>query len=344
MNVAEPLPLIIIHYNTPELLARCLHQLASSIRENDTLTLDVTIVDTSPEAIRKCVQTVVEDFDATFADITLLMPPNHSMANAVNVGLKYVLKTSTSPVIAHMNADVFVSLSVLANLKQVLLQDDTTAMVGPVCMTAEGNLQPQGLLYHWHYLWTKFKRCVRVPWLSGCLQMIKREAVEAVGGMNSSYRFYNEDMEWCLRLRRAGWTCKLVNMRQFEDTSAINDIHAADQSAVNQSAVDQSAVDQSNVIHSNVIHSNVIHLGGSSTPDNPAFIVEGFRGGYRLSQQYRHPLYQTFHRLGVYGYSSYQARSHHRLEAKQGYTQVAQLLKHNDTLLSKFGSTLDKDL
>ncbi|MEM6428469.1 MAG: glycosyltransferase family 2 protein [Deinococcota bacterium] len=317
--MAELLPVIIIHYNTPDILARCLQRLAHSPRQDNAIKLQIVVVDTSPEAVREQVQTVLNDAKPTFADITLLTPPNHSMANAVNVGLKHVFNTSTSPVIVHMNADVFVRTSVLSKLKNILLQDDTTAMVGPVCTTAEGNLQPQGLLYRWHYLRARLGTCTRVPWLSGCLQMVKREAVEAVGGMNSSYRFYNEDIEWCWRLRRAGWRCKLVDTRHIKPTSA----HTASESNG---------------------EFNVIHLGGSSTPSHPTFVVEGFRGGYRLSQQYQHPLYQIGHRVIVGLYSSYLSCSHHSLNLRQAHTNIVQLFKRGDTLLSQFGPTLDEDI
>ncbi|MEM7736194.1 MAG: glycosyltransferase family 2 protein [Deinococcota bacterium] len=322
--MTEPLPVIIIHYNTPDILARCLQHLAHSTGQDDAIKLQIVVVDTSPKAVREQVQTVLNDADSVFTDITLLTPPNHSMANAVNVGLKHVLNTNTSPIIVHMNADVFVSLSVLKYLKTILLDDTHTAMVGPVCTTAEGNLQPQGFLYRWHYLRARLGKCVRVPWLSGCLQMVKREAVEAVGGMNSSYRFYNEDMEWCWRLWQAGWTCQLVDVRQFDDTSTVDE---------------SNTVDKSNTVD----ESNVIHLGGSSTPDDPAFVVEGFRGGYRLSQQYRNPLYQRLHRVIMYMYSSYLSRTHHNLKLRQAHTHLVQRFKRSNTLLSRFGPTLDEE-
>jgi GT2 family glycosyltransferase len=37
------------------------------------------------------------------------------------------------------------------------------------------------------------------------------DAIGTAGGMDASYRFYNEDVEWCLRLQRHGLTCALVD-------------------------------------------------------------------------------------------------------------------------------------
>jgi GT2 family glycosyltransferase len=37
------------------------------------------------------------------------------------------------------------------------------------------------------------------------------DAIETAGGMDDSYRFYNEDVEWCLRLQQHDLTCALVD-------------------------------------------------------------------------------------------------------------------------------------
>ncbi len=42
-------------------------------------------------------------------------------------------------------------------------------------------------------------------WLSGCFLMVRREAALAVGGFDESYGKYFEDVDFCLRMARAGW-------------------------------------------------------------------------------------------------------------------------------------------
>jgi GT2 family glycosyltransferase len=44
--------------------------------------------------------------------------------------------------------------------------------------------------------------------LSGCFCVARRSAVEAIGGLDEQFFFYGEDIDWCRRLRKAGW--KLV--------------------------------------------------------------------------------------------------------------------------------------
>ena len=35
--------------------------------------------------------------------------------------------------------------------------------------------------------------------------MVKRDAIDAVGGFDERFHMYGEDNEWCLRIARAGW-------------------------------------------------------------------------------------------------------------------------------------------
>jgi GT2 family glycosyltransferase len=42
-------------------------------------------------------------------------------------------------------------------------------------------------------------------WLSGCFLMVRREAHEQVGGFDEGFGKYFEDVDFCLRMARAGW-------------------------------------------------------------------------------------------------------------------------------------------
>ncbi len=160
-------------------------------------------------------------------------------------------------------------------------------------------MQGQGLPYRWHYarLERAKQNSVSVPWLSGCLHLVRAEAVAAVGGMDASLRFYNEDMEWCFRLRRAGWACRLVE-------------------------------------------TDVLHLGGSSTPRDPRFIVEGFRGGYRLSQRYHGAVYQQAHRAVVRLASGWNKRFSRDPVQWRAAEQVEEMFRRGEFDESPFGESL----
>ena len=42
-------------------------------------------------------------------------------------------------------------------------------------------------------------------WLSGCFLMVRRQAVNEVGLLDVGFRKYFEDVDFCLRMARAGW-------------------------------------------------------------------------------------------------------------------------------------------
>ena len=41
--------------------------------------------------------------------------------------------------------------------------------------------------------------------LVGAFMMVRREAIEQVGGLDEDYFMYGEDIDWCYRLKQAGW-------------------------------------------------------------------------------------------------------------------------------------------
>ena len=43
-------------------------------------------------------------------------------------------------------------------------------------------------------------------WLMGACMLVRRAAIEEVGGLDERYFLFNEETDWCYRLRRAGWS------------------------------------------------------------------------------------------------------------------------------------------
>ena len=190
------LTLAVIHFQTPELLERCLTRLRQAAPEARLL-----VIDTSEK------EPLDDEWAAEHTGVELLREPNHSYAAAVNAALR----ACTSPRFCQLNADVLVEQGTFDELAAAL-EASGAAMAGPLARDGEGNMQRNGLPYRWHQWQTRRSGSWHyAPWLSGCLQYLRYDAVELAGGMDSSLRFYNEDLEWCLRLRAAGERCVLVD-------------------------------------------------------------------------------------------------------------------------------------
>ena len=50
------------------------------------------------------------------------------------------------------------------------------------------------------------RRCAKVPWVTGCGLLLRRECFLAVRGFDPDYFLYSEDADLCRRARAAGWT------------------------------------------------------------------------------------------------------------------------------------------
>ena len=237
----------------------------------------------------------LEKLAQTHPYIKGLWASNHSMADMVNVGLKAASKNH----LLQMNADVYIEADTISAMLECL-QNSKVGMVGPRCKDKNGQWQNQGLLYKPYYLQLEHsqKRSVSVSWLSGCCTMLRRDVYEQVGGMDTQFRFYNEDLEWSWRLRKAGYECRLIK---------------------------------------NV----VTHLGGSSTPKDPKFLIEGYSGGMVLSQMYKPKWYREAHRRVVLLEAAYKQSFGTEVE-KVAYKRIREMFEKDNFIESPFGESLSE--
>jgi N-acetylglucosaminyl-diphospho-decaprenol L-rhamnosyltransferase len=52
---------------------------------------------------------------------------------------------------------------------------------------------------------------LRPDWLPGTALMLRRAAVDRVGGLDPSFFLYGEDLDWCWRARHAGWRLAVID-------------------------------------------------------------------------------------------------------------------------------------
>jgi hypothetical protein len=49
------------------------------------------------------------------------------------------------------------------------------------------------------------ERAVDVDWLTGACLMVRREVIDQIGLMDEAYFMYSEELDWCRRIKDAGW-------------------------------------------------------------------------------------------------------------------------------------------
>lgn len=197
LHPSAGLGVVVVHHRTPrELLDDALRRLALAAPASRVVLVDTGAdPDLAPGA-------------GWPRRLEVLPSANHSYSRAVNQGAARL----DSPLLAIMNADVLVEQDTFERLGAALTSDPLAGVAGPLALTTQGRPQDLGLPYRLVYA-----RATRAgeggapaPWLSGCLQLIDAQLFDGLGGYDESLRFCNEDLDFCLRVRRSGRRCLLV--------------------------------------------------------------------------------------------------------------------------------------
>jgi len=205
---------VVVSFNTCEELRRCLRSLA----DHPTLPLQVIVVDNasadlSPETVRR-----------EFATVLLLEnEENLGFARAANRGLR----EARAPYILFLNSDAEVRPGALETLVALLDARPEVGVVAPRTRGTDGTIQVSSgpaltPLSEWGQRRLVRGVRARVPaalaraerihadehepvWVSAACLLARREALLAVGGFDEAFFLYEEDVDLCVRVRRAGW-------------------------------------------------------------------------------------------------------------------------------------------
>ena len=83
-------------------------------------------------------------------------------------------------------------------------------------------------------------------WVVGAALCVGRAGLEQVGGFDRAYQMYSEEVEWCLGMRRHGWTIDYlpdVVITHHEGASTLQDVERSHELIENSDALLTRAVD-----------------------------------------------------------------------------------------------------
>lgn len=204
------LSIIIVSWNTRELLAQCLDAIAAYPPEGayETIVVDNGSRDGSPQMIAE-----------KYAQVTLIAnDENRGFAQANN----QAIRRASGEYILLLNPDTEVHHQALATLIHFLDEHPRAGAAGARLLNPDGSLQhscsPAPTLFNeWLHLFhlDRRRRQGMADWdvnlprqvdtLLGACLMLRRQAVDAVGLLDEGYFMYSEEVDYCYRLRRAGW-------------------------------------------------------------------------------------------------------------------------------------------
>jgi len=210
------LSILIVNWNTRQLLARCLESIR---RSQEGLSLEILVVDNgssdgSPGLIR-----------SDFPEVRLL-------ENAENLGFaranNQAIRASSAPYVLLLNSDTCVQPGALGGMLHFMERNPKVAILGAELLNPDGSLQPSWARFP--TLWSEFagknvrarkpypdatgERAYQVDWVGGACLMARREMIDQVGLLDEGYFMYSEEMDWCYRAAKLGWyVCYLPGAR-----------------------------------------------------------------------------------------------------------------------------------
>jgi len=152
------------------------------------------------------------------------------IANAENAGFvrasNQAFAISQGRYVLLLNSDAALLPNALLRMVQFLDAQPTAGIVGPQILNPDGSFQTSYMdfpnLLSELLLMTKLSKIVygryfpshspqqsqgarAVDWMQGACMMIRREALDDIGGLDETFFMYSEEVDWCWRTREAGW-------------------------------------------------------------------------------------------------------------------------------------------
>jgi GT2 family glycosyltransferase len=214
------LSIVIVSYNTRDMLRDCLLSIAAATAgiSSETWVVDNNSPDKSAEMVA-----------AEFPDVHLIPNPENAGFTRAN---NQALRQSRSRHVVILNPDTECKPGSLATLVCYLDTHADVGAVGPKLLNTDGSLQPNGSRFPDPLLAflvvselrrpfkTAFERHSRMrdnfdiecelEVISGACMMVRGSTIEQVGILDEDFFMFYEEVEWCWRIKKAGWKVMYV--------------------------------------------------------------------------------------------------------------------------------------
>ena len=212
------LSIIIVSYNTKELLRRCLESIIESHKATKPQShkVEIVVVDNGSDYnIKYQISNIKKRYKKSKVRL-IQNKENLGFAKANNQGIrkakgKYVLL---------LNSDTKVKSGALSGLVEFARKHPEAGAIGPQLINTDGSVQPS--VYHFPTIW----RAIKEYWLGqkeayekyapagnkpveagavvGAAMLIPKKVFSQIGFLDERYFMYFEDLDFCRRVKRAG--------------------------------------------------------------------------------------------------------------------------------------------
>ncbi len=208
--------IVIVNWNTRELLRRCLESVYSTV---PPVAFDAAVVDNASED--GSAEIVAERFPQA---ALIRSASNLGFAAGSNLGIQ----RSKGEYILLLNADTELLPGSVSRMIEFMNLHPRAGLVGPKLVGPDGTLQENGRrlpgllrevlsitqLYKLFRGWfdrtmgygrENFGVVARVDEVCGACMFVRKSAVDEVGLLDERFFMYYEEVDWCFRMKKAGW-------------------------------------------------------------------------------------------------------------------------------------------
>jgi len=220
----SPVSIIIVNYNAGRILTQCVTHALKQARQ--VIVVDNDSADTS-----------IAELTAHFPDENGLIIHHSGRNLGFSAGCNLGCQLATERYILFLNPDCILESDSLQHLLQALEDDPKAGMAGGHIQNPDGSEQGGGRrnvpspwrafvrasgLYRLENFWPKLfpdfqlhkkplpDKPVEVEATTGAMMLVRREALQAIGGWDEGYFLHCEDLDLCMRFRRQGWRILFV--------------------------------------------------------------------------------------------------------------------------------------
>ena len=194
------LSIIVVSYNTVALLKDCLASINAQLgSRHEVIVVDNASSDGSADMVR-----------AGYPDTVLV-------ASEINLGFgranNHALSIAKGDLIWLLNPDTRLEKDALGAAVEFMIRNPAIGMAGTVLINTDGS--PQSSV-EYRYPGQRYAHAIlgRLPgdiaWVMGASIIARRDVLQFVGGFDEQFFLYGEEVDLCLRVRKAGWPIGFV--------------------------------------------------------------------------------------------------------------------------------------
>lgn len=240
METKTHIAVIIVSFNTVDLLRRSIASVLRARGASETLAIDCVVVDNASSD--GSAEMVAREFPQVYliaSEVNLGFPAANNLAIERLLGWRQKAESAPAPLpepcfFLLLNPDAEVTPGAIETLVAFMKTDQRVAIAGPALQYGDGSFQhgafafpgiaqtaldlfPVGSLRGAHRLYAgsingrypqalwQGQKPFPVDFVLGAAMLVRTNAIREIGVMDESYFMYCEEMEWALRAQNLGW-------------------------------------------------------------------------------------------------------------------------------------------